>query len=382
MRAGVVRQPVGADHRMRIFHDPLHIFLGHGEIDRAGGQQLAGGFGLAQPHLGGDVGQVTPGMFGMRHRPGDQHAACPRHAVRAQHGGAGDIGVDVEADALLLHRRVDQRQGLDRAAMIVGAGAFMVRDHHRDVGLAADAESLRQRVGDVRRLVAHMGGVQPGMVVQRLAEFDHLLGRGRLRRRIEQAGRKADGAGFQGFFQFLPHLLDFTGRRSAGQVSDGTNPQRGMADLRQHVHRRRGVVQRLQIAGKIAVEAFRCVADQVQRRRRAAVDLQRRQADPAIAGDHGGHTLADLVLHRRVRQHRPVVMGVHIDEAGGNRLALRVNLAAAAHAAQRAECHDAVVADGDVADEGRPAGAVDQAGVADDDIGLTIDGRAHGELLL
>ena len=263
--------------------------------------------------------------------------------------------------------------------MIVGAGAFMVRDHHRDVGLAADAEGLRQRVGDVRRLVAHMGGVQPGMVVQRLAEFDNFLGRGRLRRRIEQAGREADGAGFQRFFQFFPHHLDFTGRCGAGQIGDGTDTQRGMTDLRQHVHRCRRIVQRLQVAGEIAVEAFRRVADQVQRRRRAAVDLQRCQADPAIAGDHGGDTLAHLVLHRRVRQHRPVVMGVHIDEAGGDRLALRVDLAAAAHAAQRAQRHDAVVADGDVAHEGRTAGAVDQAGVADDQIGLTIDGRAHGE---
>ena len=51
------------------------------------------------------------------------------------------------------------------------------------------------------------------------------------------------------------------------------------------------------------------------------VQRQRREADAAIAGDHGRDALARLRRHVRRREQRPVVMRVHVDKTGRDDLA-------------------------------------------------------------
>ncbi len=112
---------------------------------------------------------------------------------------------------------------------------------------------------------------------------------------------------------------------SAGRSSARHRPdaQRRMADEAGGVDRRRRAVERGEIIGKAAIAVIGGVADQVERRRRRMVDRQRRQADPAIAGDDGRHPLARLCRHLRGGEQGAVVMGVHIDKAGRDDLARR-----------------------------------------------------------
>ena len=84
----------------------------------------------------------------------------------------------------------------------------------------------------------------------------------------------------------------------------------------------------------------------------SAVEGHRREGDAAIAGDHGGHALADLRQHVGRVEHDAVVMGVGVDEARRERLAAEVELGpagAGGHRSRRADQRDAVAGDGDLA---------------------------------
>src|SRR5579875_2133009 len=59
---------------------------------------------------------------------------------------------------------------------------------------------------------------------------------------------------------------------------------------------------------------------------------------------------------------------MRVDEAGRQRHALRVQLAIGGQAAQFADRRDAIAADADIAGKARRAGAVDNGGVADDEV--------------
>ena len=74
--------------------------------------------------------------------------------VRPQHRRRRRVGVAVEADRLPRHRALDMRQGLDAAAVVAGAGAFVVRDHRGEPGLASDRKGLVERIHDAVGLVA------------------------------------------------------------------------------------------------------------------------------------------------------------------------------------------------------------------------------------
>jgi hypothetical protein len=143
-----------------------------------------------------------------------------------------------------------------------------------------------------------------------------------------------------------------------------------VADLAGGVERRRIAVERREILVEGRKELLRLAGDDVERRRRIARDRQRREADAAIAGDDGGHALADLAFEQRVAQQRAVVMGVGVDKARRKREAHRGNLPAALDGRKIADRSDAVILHRKIAAHARRPGAVDQQGVADDEIRL------------
>ena len=129
-----------------------------------------------------------------------------------------------------------------------------------------------------------------------------------------------------------------------------------MADQRGDVDGRHGFGDRPGVVGEARELVGLLAAEQVQRRRRIAVEGDRREADAAVAGDDRGDALADLRQHVRGVEDDAVVMGVGVDEARGERPALEVVLGpsgARRDGAGRPDGGDAVAGDGDVAGKGR-----------------------------
>ncbi len=98
------------------------------------------------------------------------------------------------------------------------------------------------------------------------------------------------------------------------------------------------------------------------------VGVDRRQR--AHAQQHRGHAVTHRLPQSGIEQHLGVVMGVHVDEAGDDPLALRVDHLGAAGLVQRPgghRCHD-TVADPQRAGLRRAAGAVEPQTVANDHV--------------
>ena len=190
---------------------------------------------------------------------------------------------------LALDVAVEQRQRLLRAAEILLAVHLVVRDHHRHPGLAADQEGLLEALEDVVALVAHVGDVAAAERLQPLGQLDHLLGRRLGGRGIEQAGRQADRAGRHRGLQPAAHGLDLAGVGRAQQRLHGADPERRMPDEERRVDRGRLLVDGAEELVEGGELPPLLLAQQVERRRRPAVQHQRRQRDAAVADHHAGH---------------------------------------------------------------------------------------------
>jgi hypothetical protein len=142
-----------------------------------------------------------------------------------------------------------------------------------------------------------------------------------------------------------------------------------MADEASRIERRRRFVECGEIVGEALVMVIGGVADQIERRRRSAVEHQRGEAHPAISGHDGGDALARLGRHIRGREQCPVVMGMHIDKARGDDLARNVELQRARHLADDTDRGDTVAGDRDVGPAARPAAAVDHLTAPQNPIG-------------
>ena len=140
---------------------------------------------------------------------------------------------------------------------------------------------------------------------------------------------------------------------------------------------RRGLaVQRIEEGSEIGETESAAVVYQIERRGRRGCD-QGGEADPAIADDDAGYTLTHLWRHLRIGCQQAIVMRMRVDKTGRGNLAPRVDLAHAMGTAQFADIGDATTAHADVAAVARPAAAVDDGGVADEEVVALV----HGSLL-
>ena len=83
-----------------------------------------------------------------------------------------------------------------------------------------------------------------------------------------------------------------------------------------------------------------------------------RRAEPAVPDDLGRHALVDLAVAARAEEEREVGMGVHVDEAGADDAAPRVDPLSRRRCAEVADRRDAPLPDADVGPVGAGAGAV------------------------
>ena len=157
------------------------------------------------------------------------------------------------------------------------------------------------------------------------------------------------------------------------QAQHGVADERGDVDGEVGRHRLDQAVEALAPAPvDAAVERFGGhLLDQPEHAREAvALRLaDRRHAQRAVAGDHGGDAVLDRREHQRVEQQLGVEVGVRVDEARGDDVAAGVDDPLGRHAVERpADADDAPVVDADVAEVAGQAGAVDDQSVADDEV--------------
>jgi hypothetical protein len=257
--------------------------------------------------FGGHLGQRAPGGLGVRLAPGDEHLDHAVHQVLAQHGGAGQVGVHIHGDGLALAQRVDQRQRLQRAAPVGGAGAFVVRDHQRQAGLEGAVARFVQGLDDGLHLAAQVRGVHAAVAGGHARQLGHFVGRRGHGLVVEQARGQAEGAVLHAGVQQLRHAGALIGAGGARQVvAHGSKAQRGVAHQRRHVERRARGLHGGAVGGHAGV--LEGVGPQQRQRRARLRGAVRRQRDAAVAGDHRGDALRELGQVFGRAQHGGVVV--------------------------------------------------------------------------
>ncbi len=289
-----------------------------------------------------------------------------RDERRADAGAGRGIGIlagdDIDAG---LAGFVDQRDHLRALPPHIRAERLDVRDHHRQVRLAADTDGLLHRseqADGIRTLVAHMRVVYPVVLRGNAGQFDHLFRARITPRRVIQAGREANRA--------LAHC---------------TVDQRLHAV---HLFRRRlgvGHAHHFAAHGPLADEEDRIGANSLL----APLGERGRGIEGAgaiVSRGDGGDALHQIRLVAGVFRVGKVCggVGMRVDKAGSDDQAGCVD--GALGGSPRACTHedDAVGEDADVGRDGRRTGAVDYRAAADEEIELLgvdagTDQRKYGE---
>src|SRR6266568_1007724 len=99
----------------------------------------------------------------------------------------------------------------------------------------------------------------------------------------------------------------------------------GMTHERANIHSRTCILNRRDIGCEGWKAKSFGTAQEDHRVRRIAAQSHGRCRDATVAYDHGSYSLRKLRQHRRSSDHACVVMGMNIDEARGEREAIRVN---------------------------------------------------------
>ena len=197
---------------------------------------------------------------------------------------------------------------------------------------------------------------------------DHLAGGGGGIRRIEEARREPDRAGAHALVEPLRHGIDLGGARRAADILHGADPQRRVADQERRVGGGWGRAELVDEARDRVEAIMFAPAQKVERRRRGALQGERREAHTAIADHDGGDALARLGRHVGPAQQQIVVMGVGIDEARRDHLAPRVDRGSALPVRKRAKRHNPLALDRDVGLPSRCSRAVDHRAALDQQI--------------
>ena len=138
-----------------------------------------------------------------------------------------------------------------------------------------------------------------------------------------------------------------------------------MTDLRRDVQANPFALQKLRPAGH--VRPVPLVLREVRARLVVDAMRSRRVRRVATVADHlGRYALVDLALRQRVVYQRAVGVGMHVDEAGYDSLAGRVDAGCSLGAGKVADCRYLAARNADVGLVARLAGAVDDSSVDDD----------------
>ena len=233
-------------------------------------------------------------------------------------------------------------------AEIGATRALVVRDHQLAAGMVGDVDGLLDRFVHRLEVVARVGDIRSAEACRRRGQRLDLFGRGVDGWRIVETGAEAEGAVGDRLRHGVLHqrCLRFV-RGAVGDRHDALAQGR-VADEQGGVGGDAALFQFGDIVGEAVEAEILLAADQGEGWRRWTVQQQGGKADPAIAGDHRRHALADLRVHAVRRQQCAVIMRVHIDEARRHDLARGIDLLHAARVAKPADGGDPVAGNGDV----------------------------------
>ena len=276
VRVDIVRQPVGADHRVLEAQHPLHIGLVHRPIDRARRLQPLDRLLLADAPIARRSrrarGRPAPGaLFDQVTSTFSARSAC----AALQHGRGGDVGIGVEPDLLARDRRGDQRQGLGGAAEIVaGRSSCGARSPPAPRRRGRRRSSLRGCRARRRPRCAYAScrARRPGAAAAASASIS--AGGALIGRRVGEPARQADRAGVERLLQPLAHprQLGLLGRPV--ERAHRADAQGRMADEASGVERRR----RARRARRDSRRSARSDSRRRRRSDRAAAAARRRAA--------------------------------------------------------------------------------------------------------
>ena len=111
----------------------------------------------------------------------------------------------------------------------------MMRDHHRHVAVAANAERLVERLQNRLELRTQVGGINSPLRRQLLGQRHHLFGGGLKRAGVGQPAAQTQCPLAQRVAQLHPHSGDLGVRRRTEQIVHMVIAQRGMANQRADV---------------------------------------------------------------------------------------------------------------------------------------------------
>ncbi len=208
-------------------------------------------------------------------------------------------------------------------------------------------ESVQPMIGLVTRMRRIERADGTSLARQR---FDFGL-RCRCGRRVVEPAREPNGTGAKCFAEPSAHGRQFIGCRWPLQYSHAPDAQRRVANQANRIDRRRAGLKSRQIIGK----------------QRNPVEAQRREADAAIAYNHGRDALADLHRHFRIDEECAIIMGVDVDESGRQRLPGDVEFGSGRFA-NGTHGHDALAGDSNVPRARSGAGTIDDQCIAKNQI--------------
>ena len=223
-------------------------------------------------------------------------------------------------------RLIDEAEGVAHLAPVTLPARLVMRDLDGHAAFLADANGLPHRIEQSRRLVAHVGGVEPAARAHLAREVDDLLGARVAPGLVDETGREPHRPRLHPLAHPGAHLVHLAGRGRALGESHGSRTQRAVP----HEH---GDVQ----AGPGFLHPLEILAEARPRRRGGAGMNPREAPDRGVVGHHaraavadhvGGHALHHLEGHGGIEEDGEVIVAVHVDEAGAHRHAPRVDLRA------------------------------------------------------
>jgi len=196
-------------------------------------------------------------------------------------------------------------------------------------------------------------------------------------------GAEPERSGLDGLGGQLAHLSDLRRRRHLSvvgtPVAHDVAAQGGVGDLGADVEGERCAGNGVEVFGEalpappdaLMKGGARNVLDTLHQLDQpfVLVRFYRGEADPAVPHDRSGHAMPRGRREVRVPRDLTVVVGVHVDPAGGDEPALGVNLLPAP-AGDRPHGGDAVPVDGHIGDPPRRSGPVDDETATDHDVML------------
>ena len=285
--------------------------------------------------------QVLPRRIGIAHLRGDAGAdggvlealrplvvaafLDPRWHTGIEPGRAGRVDVHVGGDPRAgLARVLDALDHLVELAPVSLAGDLQVIDLGRRARCLCDADRLIDCLDEVVAFAAHVRDIHAAALPGFSGQRDQLGGLGVGERVVDERGGKSHRAFFHGLVDERAHLGELRIGRLHVVLAQHVDPDRPGADERGDVGRNAALLQLVQVLAERRPVNVVIEVDLVTHRIGLHLCVHRPHRD--LAHDLERDTLAQVAQRAAIDQQRLFGMREHVDEAGRDCTAVRIDL--------------------------------------------------------